>query len=88
MKGVYYRKSSFRGAPVKTLNTVSVGTGTLALTNKHLYFASTNKNFRIRFDRIVTVTPYEDGIGVEKEGISSKPMTFSNLDGWFYYNFI
>ena len=88
MKGVYYRKSSFRGSPVKTLNTVSVGTGTLALTNKHLYFSSANKNFRIRFDRIVTVTPYEDGIGVQKEGVSSKPMTFSNLDGWFYYNFI
>jgi hypothetical protein len=88
MKGVYYRKSSFRGTPVKTLNTVSVGSGTLALTNKHLYFASSNKNFRVRFDRIVTITPFEDGIGVQKDGVSSKPMTFKNVDGWFYYNFI
>lgn len=88
MKGVYYRKSSFRGKPVKTLKTVPVGNGTLALTNKHLYFSSTNKNFRIRLDRIVTVTPYEDGIGIQKDGVSSKPMIFSNIDGWFYYNFI
>jgi len=88
MKGVYYRKSSFRGKPVKTLKTVPVGNGTLALTNKHLYFSSTNKNFRVRLDRVVTVTPYEDGIGIQKDGVSSKPMIFSNIDGWFYYNFI
>ena len=88
MKGVYYRKSSFRGKPVQTLKTVPVGNGTLALTNKHLYFSSTNKNFRVRLDRVVTVTPYEDGIGIQKDGVSSKPMIFSNIDGWFYYNFI
>lgn len=88
IKGVYYRKSSFRGHAVKTLKTVPVGKGILAITNKHIYFSSTNKNFRIRYDRIVSITPYDDGIGVEKDGVSSKPLIFKNLDGWFYYNFI
>ena len=88
IKGVYYRKSSFRGHAVKTLKTVPVGKGILAITDKHIYFSSTNKNFRIRYDRIVSITPYDDGIGVEKDGVSSKPLIFKNLDGWFYYNFI
>lgn len=88
MKGVYYRKSKFRGHPVKTLKTVPVGTGMLAITNLHIYFSSSNKNFRIRYDRIVSISPFEDAIGVQKEGVSSKPLTFKNIDGWFYYNFI
>ncbi len=87
-KGVYYRKSSFRGHAVKTLKTVPIGKGILAITDKHIYFSSTNKNFRIRYDRIVSITPYDNGIGVEKDGVSSKPLIFKNLDGWFYYNFI
>ena len=60
----------------------------LAITNLHIYFSSSNKNFRIRYDRIVSISPFEDAIGVQKEGVSSKPLTFKNIDGWFYYNFI
>jgi len=88
MKGVYYRKSRFRGHPVQTLKTIPIGTGTIAITNKHVYFSSPNKNFRVRYDRIVSITPFDDGIGLQKEGTSSQPQIFKNLDGWFYYNFI
>ena len=47
MKGVYYRKSKFRGNAVKTLKTVPVGTGMLAITNLHIYFSSSNKNLEL-----------------------------------------
>ena len=87
-KGIYYRKSFFKGNAVQTLKTIEIGVGIIALTNKHLYFSSSEKSFRIRFDRIVSVEPVLDGILIQKEGVSSKPQLFCEIDGWFYYNFI
>ncbi|WP_299247267.1 hypothetical protein [uncultured Lacinutrix sp.] len=87
-KGVYYRTSSFKGHPVKTMNTVPIASGMVALTNKHIYFSSGIKNFRINFNKIITIEPYSDGIGITKDGVTSKPQVFKNLDGWFCYNFI
>lgn len=87
-KGIYYRTGSFKGNPLKTINIEPISTGLLALTNKHLYFSSSLKNFRIKFDRIITIDQYTDAIGIQKEGVSSKPIVFKNLDGWFCYNYI
>lgn len=88
VKGVYYRTSSFKGHPVKTMNIVPIANGMVALTNKHIYFSSGLKNFRINYDKIITIDPYSDGIGITKDGVSSKPQVFKNVDGWFCYNFI
>jgi len=87
-KGLYYRKSTFRGKPIKETSLDLTEIGTFALTNKHLYFAGDLKNFRIRFDKIISVNPYTDGIGIQKDGVTAKPQTFKNVDGWFCYNFI
>jgi hypothetical protein len=46
------------------------------------------KNFRIEFNKIITMTKYEDGIGLQKDWVSAKPRIFKNLDGWFAYNAI
>jgi hypothetical protein len=32
--------------------------------------------------------PYEDGIGLQKDGATAKPLIFKNIDGWFTYNAI
>lgn len=87
-KGVYYRTNSFKGNPVKTTKTVPIATGIVALTEKHIYFSSSIKNFRINYNKIITIDPYSDGIGITKDGVTSKPQVFKNLDGWFCYNFI
>ncbi|WP_405384261.1 hypothetical protein [Maribacter sp. LLG6340-A2] len=87
-KGVYYRTSSFRGHPVKTTNIVPIASGMVALTNKHIYFSSGIKNFRINYVKIITLEPYSDGIGITKDGVTAKPQVFKNVDGWFCYNFI
>jgi len=87
-KGVYYRTNSFKGHPVKTTKTVPIATGIVALTEKHIYFSSSIKNFRINYDKIITIDPYSDGIGITKDGVTAKPQLFVNLDGWFCYNFI
>lgn len=85
-KGVYYRTSSFKGRPVKISEMKYIGTGLLVLTTKHLYFGSPEKKFKIPFSKLVSIEPYEDGIGVQKDGVTAKPQVFKNLDGWFAHN--
>lgn len=87
-KGVYYRTNSFKGHPVKTTKIVPIATGIVALTEKHIYFSSSIKNFRINYEKIITIDPYSDGIGITKDGVTAKPQVFKNVDGWFCYNFI
>lgn len=87
-RGVYYRTGAFRGNPVKIEEMIYIAKGLFALTNKHLYFASPNKNFRIQLEKIITMNPYEDGIGLQKDGTTARPQIFKNIDGWFIYNAI
>lgn len=87
-KGVYYRTNSFKGHPVKTTKIVPIATGMVAITEKHIYFSSPIKNFRINYTKIITLDPYSDGIGITKDGVTAKPQVFKNVDGWFCYNFI
>lgn len=86
-KGVYYRAGGFRGNPVPTTTAVNLGQGLLAVTDKHIYFAGT-KIFRIRYDRIVSFTPYDDGIGIQRDAQTAKPQVFITGDGWFVYNLV
>lgn len=85
-KGVYLRQSAFKGRPVVTQETVHIGTGLLGITNKYLYFSSGQKSFRIKFDSIMSISPYSDGIEIYKDGVSAKPQYFITGDGWFVYN--
>lgn len=85
-KGLYYRTGGFRGHPVERTERVSVDRGLLGVTNKHLYFGGRAKSFRIRHDKIVSYTPYSDGVGVMRDAATAKPQIFITGDGWFTYN--
>lgn len=87
-RGVYYRAGAFKGRPVTEKNMEYQDRGIVVLTTKHLYFGSYENMFRIRYNKIVAFTPYEDGIGVMKDTQSAKPLVFKNGDGWFIYNLI
>ncbi|MCY4106160.1 MAG: hypothetical protein OXG02_05590 [Chloroflexi bacterium] len=87
-KGVYYRKGGFKGRRVERTETAHADTGWLGVTTKHVYFAGAAKRFRIRFDKIVTFEPYDDGIGLMRDAQTAKPQTFVTGDGWFTYNLI
>jgi hypothetical protein len=88
MKGVYYRVGEFKGHPVETSAVELADTGLLGVTTKQLYFAGPVKSFRIPYAKIVSFTPYSDGIGVQKDGVTAKPQTFVTGDGWFTYNLL
>lgn len=87
-KGVYYRIGSFKGYPVETQEKVRVDTGILAVTTKHIYFGGERKSFRVPYNKIVSFTPYSDGIGIQRDASSAKPQIFVTGDGWFTYNLV
>jgi len=87
-KGLYYRTGSFKGRPVHVQEMKYIDTGLMGITNKHVYFSSASKNFRVRLNRIMKTEPYEDGIGLQKDTANAKPQVYKGLDGWFVYNLI
>lgn len=87
-KGVYYRTGAFKGERVETHETIHADTGLLGVTNKHIYFSGGAKNFRIRYDKIVSFEPFSDGIGLQRDAATAKPQSFVTGDGWFTYNLI
>jgi hypothetical protein len=88
MKGLYYRVGAFKGESISRTERVHVDTGLLCATNKHIYFHGPRKSFRVPFTKIVSFTPYRDGIGIVKDSASAMPQTFITNDGWFTYNLI
>ncbi|HBT49507.1 MAG TPA: hypothetical protein DEA61_06725 [Caldanaerobacter subterraneus] len=78
----------FKGYPIEKEEQVYVDTGILAVTTKHLYFYGKIKSFRVPYSKIVSFTPYSDGIGIQRDAASAKPQTFVTGDGWFIYNLV
>jgi len=88
MKGVYYRVGGSRGYPVETSQTEQVDTGMMGITTQHIYFTGERKSFRIPYKKVVSFTPYSDGIGVCRDAANAKPQTFITGEGWFVYNLV
>ena len=87
-RGLYYSPRQFRSRPIEWEETVHADTGLLGLTTKHLYFAGSRKKFRVRYDRIVSFDPYDDGFGIMRDAQTAKPQAFRSGDGWFVYNLV
>lgn len=88
MKGVYLRTSSYKGRPIEYSETTLIGQGLMGITQKHIYFSSPQKSFRVPFSKIVTYEPYSDGIGIQRDAQTAKPQIFVTGDGWFTNNLI
>ena len=87
-RGIYYRPGIFRSQPIEWEETVHEDTGLLGVTTKHIYFHGRRKRFRVRYDRIVSFDPYDDGIGIMRDAQTARPQTFRTGDGWFIYNLV
>ena len=85
-RGVYYRPSAFRSRAIEWKETVHQDTGLVGFTTKHIYFSGPKKKFKVRYDRIVDLEPYDDGFGIMKDNQTAKPQAFRAADGWFSYN--
>jgi hypothetical protein len=63
------------------------GIGNLYVTNKHLIFNGSTKGVKIPYTKIIGVTPYSDGIELNREG-NAKRIVFQGLDSWFVVNLL
>lgn len=88
MKGVYYRVGAFKGHPVDTTENVLIDTGILLVTDKNLYFGGAQKSIKLRFGKVLSLVPFEDGVGVQMDAASSSTKIFVTGDGWFTYNLL
>lgn len=84
-KGVYYRPSTGRMKPVEHSYMNLEGTGELYITNKHLIFNSPTKGVKIPYSKIIGVTPYSDGLEVNRDG-NTKRLILQGFDSWFVMN--
>lgn len=90
-KGIYYRTGSYRGNAIKYDVNEEKDIGILLITNMHIYFSGSECSFRIPFEKIVSFTPYSDGLGVQRDAKTAKPQSFillQNDDSVFLYNLV
>ncbi|HSV75284.1 MAG TPA: hypothetical protein VLH79_16130 [Chthonomonadales bacterium] len=86
MKGVYYRVGQSRGRVEEHTSMEQADVGLLGLTTKHLYFAGDRRSLRLPYSKLVTIRPYNNGIGVVRDTATARPQLFVTGNGWFVYN--
>lgn len=80
-KGVYWRMGDLAIRPVTQDVLTLIDEGTAYVTNKRLIFTGKMKNTNIRLNKILDITPYRDGVMVEKDSGKSPFLGFtSNVD--------
>lgn len=67
MKGLSYRVGSVSVERVTSEHMQHLDSGILYVTNKRLIFTGQKKNANIKLDKILSITPYSDGIEVIKD---------------------
>lgn len=87
-KGVYYRTGGSKGHPVEHSSMENMGVGTLVLTNKNIIFYSPQKSSKVSYKKLIGVTPYSDGVELQKDGANAKRQVFQGFDSWFMMNLL
>lgn len=86
-KGVYYCVGASKGHSVSYQYKEDMGKGLLVLTDKNLIFSG-KKSVKIPLKRILSMTPYSDGVEIIIDGANARPYTFAHFDPWFLINAI
>lgn len=67
MKGVYLNAGGFKPMSYSRDEVQLIDQGTLYLTSKRIIMTGMKKNYSIRLNTIISVTPYSDGIEIGKQ---------------------
>jgi hypothetical protein len=62
--------------------------GWFVVTNKNLYFAGAVKSLRLPLKKIVSFKNFSNGLGLTREGVNARPLTFITGDGQFTYSLV
>lgn len=87
-RGLYYRMGAFKGEPITTTEMKLIASGVTFYTTKNIFFSSPIKSFKIPYNKIISLFPYQNGISIQKDGTSAKPFILDNVDGPFLQNII
>lgn len=87
-KGFWIRESAYRGKPIEYKSLEYADFGKLLITNKHIYYSGEYEIFRIPFEKIVSIDPRPNGLTIQKDGVSSKPMIFKFGETLFVYEIV
>jgi len=80
-KGVYWRMGDIAVRPVTQDVLTLIDEGTVYVTNKRLIFTGKMKNMNISLNKILDVTPYKDGVDIDKDSGHSPFLKFTkNID--------
>ena len=88
VKGVYYRTGGIKGKPIEKSSMNPIGIGTLYVTNKNLIFHSMTKGVKISYKKIIGLSPYSDGVEIQRDGANVKRLAIQGFDPWFFINVI
>lgn len=77
VKGVRYRVGSYRPQRITRQELTQIDTGSFYITNKRVVFDGDHKNTAIPYGSLLGVTPYTDGIKLEKSSGRSPYLLFS-----------
>lgn len=67
LKGLSYRVGSINLQKITANELKVIDTGKLFFTNKRVIFMGAIKNINIKLNRILSITPYSDGVEIEKD---------------------
>ena len=81
--GTYRRHGETRHRLEEKQEMAHLDTGTLGVTDRHIYFAGKYNVFRISYGEIVSFQDYYDGIQFQRDVRDAKPQRFGTGDGWF-----
>jgi hypothetical protein len=85
-KWISFRTGSSRWEAVKHLEKKHISTWDFIITQKHIYFSSPIKSFKIPFSKIVSFQFYNDWISIQRDNHKSSPDIFQNSDARFLNN--
>jgi len=77
-KGFYLRSGSYKPRSYSIDQMTLIDNGTIYLTNKRIIFTGNKKNSNIRIDKILNLTPYSDGVEIDKETGKSPTLIIPN----------
>lgn len=87
-KGFYIRQNAFRGNPIEHTSLEHKDNGLLLLTDENIYYGGKYNIFKLPYNKILYISPNDDGITLQKDDSSAKPFVLSSEDAWFLYNVI
>lgn len=78
MKNVYYRAGSMKVQRITSEQLLQIDSGSLYITSKRIIFVGSKKNTNIQLSKVLSVTPYSDGVGIEKDSGKSPILRVSS----------